>query len=97
MIAAITGFCLGGGWYLTRRTSVFGPDAKVGTPAARLSIVYGVRHLARLLTLVGLPAAKRIIYAAGQFGAEEAFRFGFADRIEADPLAAAHASACARG
>lgn len=93
VVAAIEGFCLGGGCHLAMACDFrfLAPSARIGIPAARLSIVYGVRSTARLLALVGLPAAKRILYTAEQLGAEEACRLGFGDRIDADPLAAAHA------
>ncbi len=95
LIAAIDGFCLGGGCHLAMACDFrfLSPAAKLGIPAARLSIVYGVRSTARLLSLVGLPAAKRILFSGEQLTAEEALRLGLGDRIDVDPLAAARAFA----
>ena len=90
-IAAVRGFCIGGGSGLAMACDFrfAEPGAAVGIPAARLSIVYGMRETQNLLALVGLANAKRILFSAERFGAEEALRIGFIDRIEGDPLAAA--------
>jgi enoyl-CoA hydratase/carnithine racemase len=58
-----------------------------------LSIVYGIRSTQRLLALVGLTNAKRMLYAAERIGADEAVRIGFADRLSTDPMADAVAFA----
>ena len=94
-IAAIDGFCMGGGCHLAMSCDFrfASRNAVFGIPAARLSIVYGVGGMQKLLNLVGLANAKRILYAAERFDAAEALRIGFADRIEVDPLAAAQAFA----
>src|SRR4051812_18240182 len=90
-IAAVRGFCIGGGSGLAMACDFrfAEPDAQFGIPAARLSIVYGMRETQNLLALVGLANAKRILFSAERFGAEEAMRIGFIDRIADDPLAAA--------
>jgi enoyl-CoA hydratase/carnithine racemase len=91
VIAAIDGFCVGGACNLAMACDFrfVSPTASMAIPAARLSIVYGVRGSARLLALVGLAEAKRIFFGAGRFDAERALTIGFADRIDADPTAAA--------
>jgi enoyl-CoA hydratase/carnithine racemase len=90
-IAAVRGFCIGGGSGLAMACDFrfAEPAAQFGIPAARLSIVYGMRETQNLLALVGLANAKRILFSAERFGAEEAMRIGFIDRIDADPLNAA--------
>jgi enoyl-CoA hydratase/carnithine racemase len=94
-IAAIPGFCMGGGCHVAISCDFryAEPAAYFGVPAARLSIVYGVRGTQKLVSLVGIANAKRILYSAEQFGAEEAYRIGFIDRIEPDVLGAARAFA----
>ena len=84
----ISGYCLGGGCHLAMACDfrIAGPSATFGIPAAKLSIVYGVRSTQRLASLVGLPAAKRILYTAHRFGADEALRLGFVDELASDPL-----------
>lgn len=91
VIAVLEGYCLGGGCHLAMACDFrfLHGGASVGIPAAKLSIVYGVRSTQRLLALVGLTNAKRMLYTAERFGAEEALRMGFADRVCADPLAEA--------
>jgi enoyl-CoA hydratase/carnithine racemase len=91
MIAAVRGFCIGGGSGLAMACDFrfAEPGAQFGIPAARLSIVYGMRETQNLLALVGLANAKRILFSAERFGAEEAMRIGFIDRIASDPLQAA--------
>ncbi len=80
-IAAINGFCMGGGCNLAMacdfRFAV--PVAQFSIPAARLSIVYGTAGTRRLLRLVGLANAKRILYSAQRFSASDALRMGFID------------------
>jgi enoyl-CoA hydratase/carnithine racemase len=90
-IAAISGFCMGGGSGLAMACDFrfAAPSAIFGIPAARLSIVYGMRETQNLLALVGLANAKKILFSAERFDAAEAARIGFIDRIEDDPVAAA--------
>lgn len=95
VIAVLEGYCLGGGCHLSMSCDFrfAHPDASIGIPAAKLSIVYGIRSTQRLLSLVGLTNAKRMLFAAERFGATEAHEIGFADRIAPDPMASAKAFA----
>jgi enoyl-CoA hydratase/carnithine racemase len=68
-------------------------DTAIGIPAAKLSIVYGVRSTQRLLGLVGLTNAKRILYSADRFSAADAKSMGLVDRVSNDPMADAKAFA----
>lgn len=94
-IAAIDGYGLGGGCHLALACDFrfARSGAVLGIPAARLSIVYGVGSTQRLLALVGLSEAKRILFSARQIQADEALRIGLVDRIEDDVVAAARAFA----
>lgn len=91
VIAVIAGYCLGGACHLSMACDFrfAHTSAKFGIPAARLSIVYGVRSTDRLRNLVGLSNAKRILFTADQFDAAEALRMGFVDRVSEDPMAEA--------
>jgi enoyl-CoA hydratase/carnithine racemase len=82
-IAAIRGFCLGGGCGLAMACDFRLADrsARFGIPAARLGIVYGVLDSRNLLALVGLANAKRILFTARRFDAHEAARIGFIDEV----------------
>jgi enoyl-CoA hydratase/carnithine racemase len=88
VIAAICGFCLGGGCHLSMACDFrfAAPAALLGIPAANLSIVYGVRSTTRLLSLVGITNAKRILYTAERLDAPAALEAGLVDRICDDPL-----------
>ena len=90
-IAAIGGFCMGGGCGLALACDLrfAAPGAVFAIPAAKLSIVYGIRETQNLLALVGLANAKRMLFSAERFEAAEALRIGLVDRIAEDPLAAA--------
>jgi enoyl-CoA hydratase/carnithine racemase len=91
VIAVINGYCLGGACHLAMACDFrfARPDARFGIPAARLSIVYGVRSTDRLRNIVGLGNAKQILYSADQFDGTRALEIGFADRLAEDPMAEA--------
>jgi enoyl-CoA hydratase/carnithine racemase len=91
VVAAIAGYCLGGGCHLALACDFRFADrsAKIGIPAAKLSIVYGVNSVQRLLALTGVSNAKRILYSADRFDAERAFRMGLIDELHDDAVAAA--------
>lgn len=91
VIAACKGYTLGGGMHVAMSADfrVAPAGAQFGIPAARLSIVYGVQATRKLLSLVGLTEAKRILYGGDRFGAEHALRIGLIDRVCEDPLAEA--------
>lgn len=91
VIAVNTGYCLGGGAHLAMSCDFrfAHTDALFGIPAANLSIVYGVQGTRKLLALVGLTEAKRILYSGKRFDAPHALDIGFVDRVSHDPMAAA--------
>lgn len=93
VIAAIRSYCYGGACNVAMACDFrfVAGDAKISIPAAKLSIVYSARGMARLVSLVGVSEAKRIFYTATPFDAAHAKTIGFADAIEADPLVAAQA------
>jgi enoyl-CoA hydratase/carnithine racemase len=82
-IAAISGFCIGGGWALTMACDfrIAHVSARFRIPAARLGIVYGTLDTRNLLTLVGLPRAKEIMFTGRQLDANEAMRMGCVDQV----------------
>lgn len=89
VIAVLEGYCLGGGCHLSMACDFryAHTDTSIGIPAAKLSIVYGVRSTQRLLGLVGLTNAKRILYSADRFSAGDAASMGLIDRVSNDPIA----------
>jgi enoyl-CoA hydratase/carnithine racemase len=95
VIAAISGYCLGGGCHLALACDFRFADhtAKLGIPSAKLSIVYGVKSVQRLLATVGLANAKRMLYSGERYAAERAESMGLVDEICDDVIAAAIAFA----
>ncbi|WP_225711612.1 enoyl-CoA hydratase-related protein [Bradyrhizobium semiaridum] len=91
VVAAISGYCLGGGCHLALACDFrFGDrTATVGIPAARLSIVYGLHSVQRLLALTGVSNAKRILYSADRYSAEQAISMGLLDELHENPGLAA--------
>ena len=82
-VAVLRGYCLGGGAHLAMSCDFrfAGQDAMMGIPAARLSIIYGVKGTRKLLSLVGLSEAKKILYGGQRFDAAHAQRIGFVDQV----------------
>lgn len=82
-IAVLRGYCLGGGAHLAMSCDFrfAAADAMFGIPAARLSIIYGVKGTRKLLSLVGVSQAKMILYGAQRFDATKALSIGFVDRV----------------
>src|ERR1700758_4131008 len=91
VVAAISGYCLGGGCHLALACDFrFGDrSAMVGIPAAKLSIVYGLQSVQRLLALTGVSNAKRILYSADRYSSEQAALMGLIDELHEDPGLAA--------
>jgi enoyl-CoA hydratase/carnithine racemase len=91
VVAAISGYCLGGGCHLALACDFrFGDrTATIGIPSAKLSIVYGVDSVQRLLALTGVSNAKRILYSADRFSADQAMSMGLIDEIHDDVVLAA--------
>jgi enoyl-CoA hydratase/carnithine racemase len=95
VIAAISGYCLGGGCHLALACDFRFADAstKLGIPSAKLSIVYGVKSVQRLLAIVGIANAKRILYSAERYDAAPCLGMGLVDEVSGDAMGAAMAFA----
>ena len=87
VIAALEGYCLGGGCHLALAADFrfASHNAAIGIPSAKLSIVYGVRSTQRLLALVGIASAKHLLYSAERIDGTAAHDIGFVQTI-ADPV-----------
>lgn len=83
VIAAIHGFCIGGGCALalTADLRFCAEDAVFAIPAARLGLGYSAAGLAVLERVVGLPRAKEMFLTARRFDAAEAERIGLVHRV----------------
>jgi len=88
VIAVLNGYCLGGGCHLSMACDFryAHTDTSIGIPAAKLSIVYGVRSTQRLLGLVGLINAKFILFSADRFSADDGASMGLVDRVSNNPM-----------
>jgi enoyl-CoA hydratase/carnithine racemase len=101
VIAMIHGYCVGGGVAiaLTADMRYASDDAKLGIPAARLGLGYGMAGIENLAQLVGYSNAKEIFFTAKRFPAEVALRMGLLNavfekaRLESEVLAIAEAIA----
>jgi enoyl-CoA hydratase/carnithine racemase len=95
VVAAISGYCLGGGCHLALACDFRLADhsAKLGIPSAKLSIVYGVNSVQRLLAIVGLANAKRMLYTGERYDAARALSMGLVDEISDNAVSAALAFA----
>jgi enoyl-CoA hydratase/carnithine racemase len=91
VIAAISGYCLGGGCHLALACDFRIADhtAKIGIPSAKLSIVYGVMSVQRLLAVVGIANAKRMLYSGERYDAVRSLSMGLVDEISDDVISAA--------
>jgi enoyl-CoA hydratase len=103
VLAAISGFALGGGCELALACDlrIASERAKLGQPEILLGITPGGGGTQRLARLVGPAKAKDMILTGRQVGAEEALRIGLVDEVVApDALhdrAYARAAELARG
>jgi enoyl-CoA hydratase len=88
-IAAINGYCMGGGLdlALSCRVRVASPEAIFAHPGARLGIITGWGGTQRLPALVGATLALEMFATAKRVSAEEAFEIGLVSRIQTDALA----------
>jgi enoyl-CoA hydratase/carnithine racemase len=94
VIAAVTGYALGGGCELALCADlrVCAEDAKLGQPEIQLGIIPGAGGTQRLSRLVGPSRAKDIIFTGRFVGADEALRIGLVDKVvpAADVYSTAH-------
>jgi enoyl-CoA hydratase/carnithine racemase len=83
VIAAITGYALGGGCELALACDlrVAGDTAKLGQPEVMLGIIPGGGGTQRLPRLIGPSRAKDMILSGRHVAADEALRIGLVDRV----------------
>jgi enoyl-CoA hydratase len=83
VIAAVNGFCLGGGLELALSCDfIYASDkAKLGLPEVNLSLFPGFGGTQRLTQLVGPGRAKEIIFTARMLSADEAADWGIVNKV----------------
>ena len=98
VIAAITGYALGGGYELALCADfrVVGASAKIGQPEILLGVIPGAGGTQRLARLVGPARAKDLVFSGRHVGAEEALDMGLVDAVVPDDEVQATAVAMAR-
>jgi len=98
VIAAITGYALGGGYELALCADfrVLGAGAKIGQPEILLGVIPGAGGSQRLARLVGPAKAKDIVFTGRHVGAEEALEIGMVDAVVPDAQVYETAVAMAR-
>jgi len=86
VIAAMTGFTLGGGMELALACDfrLMAADGKCGQPEVKLGIFPGAGGTQRLPRLVGLARARELIYSGRQLTADEALEIGLVDEVHQD-------------
>jgi enoyl-CoA hydratase/3-hydroxyacyl-CoA dehydrogenase len=91
VLAAIDGYCLGGGMELALCADlrIAGPDATFGQPEADHGLVPGWGGTQRLPRVVGGDRAKEIIFSGAEYDAETMARYGLLTEVADDPVAAA--------
>ncbi|MFE9423821.1 enoyl-CoA hydratase/isomerase family protein [Kitasatospora sp. NPDC006697] len=103
VVAAITGYALGGGCELALCADVriAADNAKLGQPEIMLGLIPGAGGTQRLPRLVGPSKAKDLIFTGRMVDAEEALRIGLVDQVvpaeEVYPTALAWAGRLAAG
>ena len=102
LIAAINGFCLGGGCELALACDIriASATARLGQPEVNLGLIPGGGGTQRLARLVGVGQAFKLIYSGEMISADEALRIGLVEEVVAPdelmPRARALAATIAR-
>ena len=89
MIAAVDGYCLGGGLELALMADmmVLGQDARLGLPETSLGIIPGAGGSQRLTALVGRARAMRLVLTGEIIDASTAYDWGLAAWLAQGPSA----------
>ncbi len=82
-IAAIDGFCVGGGWEIAGACDIriASSRATFGVTPARIGIVYPLSGIRRLVTIAGPAVAKLLLLTGELIDAGRAYEFGMVTRV----------------
>jgi enoyl-CoA hydratase/carnithine racemase len=91
VIAAIRGYCMGGGMDLALACDhrIAAPNAVFGHRGASLGVMTGWGGTQRLPRLIGKSRAMQMFLLAEMVNADEALRMGLVDKIDQDPVISA--------
>ena len=83
VVAAVTGYALGGGCELALCADIriAADDAKLGQPEILLGIIPGAGGTQRLARLIGPAKAKDLVFTGRFVAADEALQLGLVDRV----------------
>jgi enoyl-CoA hydratase len=83
VIAAIQGYCIGGGLLLALQADIrlCSDDATFSIPAAKLGVGYGVDVVEPVLQAVGAARTSELLFTARTFDAREAYAAGLVNRV----------------
>jgi enoyl-CoA hydratase/carnithine racemase len=98
MIAAVTGYALGGGSELAMLCDIIiaGESAKFGQPEVKIGIIPGGGATQRLTRAVGKYKAMKILLTGEMYSAKEAFDMGLASEVVPDAEVESRALAMAK-
>ena len=97
-IAAVDGFCLGGGLELALACDlrIVGTSARLGLPETTLGLIAGAGGIQRLVRAIGQGVARDLLLTGRQITGAEAGGLGIASRVVADGTATTEALSIAR-
>jgi enoyl-CoA hydratase/carnithine racemase len=82
-IAMINGYCIGGGLNLATVCDLrfCSAKSKFGMPAAKLALGYPFHSIQRLVSIIGAPATRDLMFSARHIDADEAFHVGLVHKL----------------